>query len=115
MDGLVSFSRSPLRVATYFGLGAGLLALTMFGLVFYWRFFVESPLVGYATIIAVFFLTASVQLVTVGIVGEYVGRIYDEVKGRPHYVVKAASKRISGAVTEPYEDTEERRLVGERK
>jgi glycosyltransferase involved in cell wall biosynthesis len=87
----VSFSLSPLRLATYLGITAGVLALVMVALVFYWRFFTKSPLVGSFGIISAFLLIGSVQLVTIGIVGEYIGRIYEEVKGRPHYVVKEAS------------------------
>ncbi len=88
IDGLVSFSRLPLRLATYLGLLSALMALIMAILVFYWRWFVpNSPLTGFAAIaIAVFFLGA-VQLVSIGILGEYVGRIYDEVKGRPLYTL----------------------------
>lgn len=91
IDGLVSFSYSPLRLATYLGLTSGVLALMMVALVFYWRFFTNSPLVGSFGIITAFLLMGSVQLMTIGIMGEYIGRIYDEVKGRPHYVVKEVS------------------------
>jgi polyisoprenyl-phosphate glycosyltransferase len=67
------------------------LALVMVALVCYWRFFTQSPLVGSFGIITAFLLMGSVQLMTIGIMGEYIGRIYDEVKGRPHYVVKEVS------------------------
>jgi glycosyltransferase involved in cell wall biosynthesis len=56
LDGLVSFSYSPLRLATYLGLISGMLALVMVPLVFYWRFFTDSPLVGSFAIIAAFLL-----------------------------------------------------------
>ncbi len=87
-NGLVTFSRVPLRLSTYVGLLAAVVAVVMAILVLYWRLFVpNSPLTGFATImIAVFFLGA-VQLVSIGILGEYVGRIYEEVKGRPLYVL----------------------------
>ena len=87
-NGLVTFSRVPLRLSTYVGLLAAAIAVFMAILVLYWRLFVpQSPLTGFATImIAVFFLGA-VQLVSIGILGEYVGRIYEEVKGRPLYVL----------------------------
>jgi glycosyltransferase involved in cell wall biosynthesis len=101
--GLVTFSRVPLRLSTYVGLLAAAIAVLMAILVLYWRVFVpHSPLTGFATImIAVFFLGA-VQLVSIGILGEYVGRIYEEVKGRPLYVLsevagfteKPAAKRL---------------------
>jgi dolichol-phosphate mannosyltransferase len=103
IDGLVSFSYSPLRLATYLGLTSGALALVMVALVFYWRFFTNSPLVGSFGIISAFLLIGSVQLMTIGILGEYIGRIYDEVKGRPHYVVQEASlkERSRGPMFEP--------------
>jgi dolichol-phosphate mannosyltransferase len=88
INGLVSFSLSPLRLATYLGLTMGTFALIMIVLVFYWRFFTNSPLTGYAIIITSFLLICSVQLVIFGIMGEYIGRIYDEVKARPQYIVK---------------------------
>jgi dolichol-phosphate mannosyltransferase len=89
IDGIISLSRVPLKLATYLGLLTALLALAMIGLVLYWRFaYAASPLIGYALItIAVFFL-GSVQLISIGILGEYVGRIYEEVKGRPLYTIR---------------------------
>lgn len=95
IDGIMSFSRVPLRLATYLGLLAAGIALIMVVLVLYWRlFYPNSPLIG-ATIItiAIFFLGA-VQLVCIGILGEYIGRIYEEVKGRPLYTI--------GEISEPY-------------
>jgi polyisoprenyl-phosphate glycosyltransferase len=88
VSSLVSFSIVPLRLSTYLGLLAAAIALIMAVLVVYWRFFApHSPLTGFATIaIAVFFLGA-VQLISIGILGEYIGRIYDEIKGRPLYTL----------------------------
>ena len=89
IDGLVSLSLSPLRFATYVGLFTGLLALLMAGLVVYWRFFTDSsPLVGYAMITATILFVGSMQLIVIGITGEYLGRVYAEVKGRPLYIVR---------------------------
>jgi len=88
INGLVSFSKVPLRLSTYIGLFAALVAVIMAVLVVYWRFFYPtSPLTGYAAIaIAIFFLGA-VQLFSIGILGEYIGRIYEEVKNRPIYTL----------------------------
>lgn len=89
IDGIISLSRVPLKLATYLGLLTALLALGMIGLVIYWRFaYAASPLIGYALItVAVFFL-GGVQLISIGILGEYIGRIYEEVKGRPLYTIR---------------------------
>jgi polyisoprenyl-phosphate glycosyltransferase len=89
VDGLVSFSKTPLRIAIYLGLLSSVIALVMAGLVVYWRFFTTgSPLIGFGTIAAVIFFLGAVQLVGLGLLGEYVGRIYEEVKNRPLYTVK---------------------------
>jgi glycosyltransferase involved in cell wall biosynthesis len=88
INGLVSFSKVPLRLSTYLGLVAAAIALLMAVLVIYWRFFaVNSPLTGYATITVVVFFLGAVQLISIGILGEYIGRIYEEIKGRPLYTL----------------------------
>lgn len=88
VNSLVSFSKVPLRLSTYIGLLSAALALFMSVLVLYWRLASpNSPLTGFATIaIAIFFL-GSVQLISIGILGEYIGRIYEEVKARPLYTL----------------------------
>ncbi|MEB3339024.1 MAG: glycosyltransferase family 2 protein [Leptolyngbyaceae bacterium] len=88
VNGLVSFSKVPLRISTYMGLLTAAIALIMAGLVLYWRFVSpHSPLTGYATIAVAVFFIGAVQLVCIGILGEYIGRIYEEVKGRPLYTL----------------------------
>lgn len=88
INSLVSFSRVPLRLSTYLGLLSALFALSMAGLVLYWRFYQpHSPVTGFAAIAAAIFFLGSVQLIGLGILGEYVGRIYEEVKGRPLYTL----------------------------
>jgi glycosyltransferase involved in cell wall biosynthesis len=105
VNGLVSFSLSPLRLATYLGLSMGTFALVMMMLVIYWRFFTNAPLTGYTIIIISFLLICSVQLVIFGIMGEYIGRIYDEVKARPQYVIKEIGPyEISRAKTATSDD-----------
>ncbi|MCH4905478.1 glycosyltransferase [Cylindrospermopsis raciborskii CHAB3438] len=89
IDGIISFSTVPLRLATYLGIISATVALIMIFLVLYWRIFAPvSQLIGYSLItIAIFFL-GSVQLICIGILGEYIGRIYEEVKARPLYTLK---------------------------
>lgn len=96
-NGLISFSRVPLRLSTYVGLVAAAVAVLMAVLVLYWRIDApNSPLTGFATIMIAIFFLGAVQLVSIGILGEYVGRIYEEVKGRPLYVLSEV-----GGFTEP--------------
>jgi dolichol-phosphate mannosyltransferase len=88
VNGLVSFSKVPLRISTYVGLIAAAIAVLMAFLVLYWRLFhPQSPLTGYATIAAAMFFLGAVQLFSIGILGEYIGRIYEEVKNRPLYTL----------------------------
>jgi glycosyltransferase involved in cell wall biosynthesis len=88
IDGLLSFNSRPLRLAIHTGLwlflSAFAYALWVVGNVLLDG--VDTP--GYATLIAAVVGLAGVQLATLGVIGEYVGRIYHEVKGRPHYVVR---------------------------
>jgi dolichol-phosphate mannosyltransferase len=92
VNGIVSFSRLPLRLSTYVGLLAAVVALLMAVLVLYWRIHSpNSPLTGFASILIAIFFLGAVQLVSIGILGEYVGRIYEEVKGRPLYVLSEVS------------------------
>ena len=88
MNGLVSFSKVPLRLSIYLGLFAAFVSVLMAFLILYWRIFYPSSALTGLTIVmmAVFFLGA-VQLVSIGILGQYVGRIYEEVKGRPLYTL----------------------------
>jgi glycosyltransferase involved in cell wall biosynthesis len=89
LTGILSFSRVPLRIATYLGLAVACCALVMVVLVIYWRlFFPAAPLIGYTIITAAIFFLAAVQLFCLGILGEYLGHVYEEVKGRPLFTFK---------------------------
>lgn len=88
INGLVSFSKVPLRISTYLGLLAAIVSLFMCLLVLYWRLFTpDSPVTGITIILIVVFFLGAVQLVSIGILGEYIGRIYEEVKQRPLYTL----------------------------
>lgn len=88
-DGILAFSKAPLRLATLLGFAVTGLAAIGLLVVVYWRFIERSfPAgIGQATIALALLFLGGVQLLVVGIIGEYVGRVYDEVKRRPHYVV----------------------------
>jgi polyisoprenyl-phosphate glycosyltransferase len=88
IDAITSFSYFPLQLATYLGFTIAALSAVMIVLVIILRLFSPAePLLGQATtLVAVLFL-GGVQLISLGIIGEYLGRIYDEVKGRPIYLV----------------------------
>jgi len=87
MDGFISFSHIPLRIASIFGFIFAGGAFVSILVVMYLRLFVGISILGWASTISVILLIGGVQLITLGIIGEYLARIYDEVKGRPEYVV----------------------------
>ncbi|MDY6785904.1 MAG: glycosyltransferase family 2 protein [Cyanobacteriota bacterium] len=92
INSLVSFSKIPLRLSTYVGLLSATLSIGMAVLVLYWRLIApSSPLTGFAIILVTIFFLGAVQLVSIGILGEYIGRIYEEVKGRPLYTLVEVS------------------------
>jgi dolichol-phosphate mannosyltransferase len=88
MNGLVSFSKVPLQLSIYLGLFSAFVSVLMAFLVLYWRLFSPgSALTGLTIVIMAVFFLGAVQLVSIGILGQYIGRIYEEVKGRPLYTL----------------------------
>ena len=87
-NAITSFSTLPLRLATYIGLlsaGVGML----YGFYFiYKKIFLGIPVLGYASIIVAVLFVGGIQLLMLGIIGEYIGRIYQEVQARPIYVLR---------------------------
>ncbi|MCX5497021.1 glycosyltransferase family 2 protein [Kaistia dalseonensis] len=87
IDGLVSFSTIPLKVWSYLGLVISVFAL-LYGLAFIIDTIVNGPDVpGFPTLVVSIMFFAGVQLISLGVLGEYVARIYEEVKGRPLFIV----------------------------
>jgi dolichol-phosphate mannosyltransferase len=88
LDGLISFSFVPLRMITVTGFIISAISIVLAAIYFVQRIVVGPNPQGFTTtIVAVLFL-AGVQLITLGVIGEYVGRIFEEVKRRPLYVVR---------------------------
>ena len=88
LDGIFSFSKAPLRVAVYIGVFSAFVAFVGGLWVLSQKLFTDRAILGWAsTIVSITFLGGLV-LMTLGIIGEYIGRIYDEVKQRPLYVIQ---------------------------
>lgn len=87
LDGITSFSITPLRMAIWFGVAAGLVATGLGAWALYVKLFTDRTIPGWATLMVMVSLGSSVQLLVLGVLGEYVGRIYEELKRRPLYVV----------------------------
>jgi polyisoprenyl-phosphate glycosyltransferase len=90
LDGIFSFSQAPLRMAIYIGLASSAASFLGGTFVLYEKLFTDRAILGWAsTIVSIAFLGGMI-LMTLGIIGEYIGRIYDEVKQRPLYVIQEA-------------------------
>jgi dolichol-phosphate mannosyltransferase len=89
-DAITGFSYLPLQLATYMGFTvAALSGLGMIGVILA-RLIGQQPFFGQATTLVTVLFLGGIQLISLGIIGEYLGRIYDEVKARPLYVVNEA-------------------------
>lgn len=87
LDGMISFSYVPLRMATIFGFFCAIVSVFAILSVFVLRIFFNWGLTGWASTMTTILTLSSVQLITLGIIGEYLARIYDEVKSRPEFII----------------------------
>lgn len=88
LDGITAYSKTPLRLAFYVGVVLGALSIAVTAHVIYIKYFTDGAVPGWATISASILLLGGMQLIGIGIIGEYVGRIFEEVKQRPLYFVR---------------------------
>lgn len=87
LEGITSFTVAPLKVATYVGLGVATLALLYAAFVVWKAIMFSDPVQGYPSLMGAMLFLGGVQLISIGLLGEYVGRIFNEVKQRPLYLV----------------------------
>jgi glycosyltransferase involved in cell wall biosynthesis len=88
LDGIFGFSYLPLRLATLLGLVVTVFGLVLVSWVLVERFVTHTAILGWPSLMIAVCILGGTQLVTIGILGEYLGRIYDEVRGRPNYLVR---------------------------
>ena len=89
LDGIISFSSKPLKLSQYLGFFAVVCAIVIFIYSFVYRIVGGKNLVsGWASIMTTVAFLGGVQLIAIGILGEYVGRMYEESKGRPLYIIE---------------------------
>lgn len=86
LDGITSFSNIPLRLASWLGYFSSFLAFLYLASVFIQKA-IGNPVRGFATIMVSMLFLGGVQLICLGIIGEYIGRVFEELKGRPLYIV----------------------------
>jgi dolichol-phosphate mannosyltransferase len=88
VDGVTSFSTVPIRLVSLLGLGLVFLSGLYLVWVLYLRLFTDRTVQGWSTVVVLVLVFGGVQLLSLGVVGQYVGRIFEEVKRRPLYVVE---------------------------
>ena len=93
-DGIFSFSIVPIRAAAIFGAGAIFFSACYAVYALFAKFFMQRSPLGFTALIIMFIFLSGVNLLFLGIIGEYVGRIYEESKSRPLYVIG----RVSGTI-----------------
>jgi dolichol-phosphate mannosyltransferase len=89
LDAVLSFSNIPLRLATYVGLIMVCLGAVLALYLLYLKLVIQSPAPGVTAILIAMLLLGGFQILMLGLIGEYIGRIFEEVKGRPLYVVNS--------------------------
>ncbi|MBK8377425.1 MAG: glycosyltransferase [Nitrospira sp.] len=93
LDGLISFSHMPLRIITLLGFTVSFLSFLVALFYLVKKFTLGTGVPGFTTLVVSIFFLAGIQLVTIGVIGEYIGRISDEVKRRPLYVARRVTRR----------------------
>lgn len=88
IEGIISFSTAPLRIATIMGFLTGLGAMLYLAYTFVKAIVYGDPVAGYPTLICVMLFLGAVQLICLGIIGEYLGRVFTESKHRANYLVQ---------------------------
>jgi len=87
VTGITSFSETPLYLSLYVGLGTILLSVPYVFLIVYKYFFMEISIEGWASLILAVIFFGGLQLITMGLLGIYIGKIFVEIKKRPKYIV----------------------------
>ena len=95
VDGVVNFTNAPLDIATWAGLIFALIAFIYLIVVIIKYAIFGDPVQGWATTICVILIIGGIQLFSIGIMGQYIGKTYMEVKERPHYIISKTNKKDS--------------------
>ncbi len=92
-DAMTSFSTAPIRTVVTLGFVSVLVCLAALVWTLYLRFFTDATVQGWTSVIVVVLFLGGIQLISLGIIGQYVGRIFEEVKARPLYIVAEVVER----------------------
>ena len=88
LDGITSFSYKPLKLANYLGASLSVIGFVYMLIVLYQKLFTTTTVTGWSSIIVIQLFFSGITLMMLGVIGEYIGRIYDEAKDRPLYIVR---------------------------
>ena len=91
IDGITSFTSAPLRISTFVGFIVSMLAFVYMIYVFVKALIWGDPVQGYPSMVILLLFLGGIQLLSLGIIGEYIGRIYNETKNRPDYIVRTVN------------------------
>ena len=87
INGITSFSTTPLRISSFLGFGISIISFLYLIFTIVKTIFIGESVTGYPTLLCSILLIGGIQLIVIGILGEYVGKIFNEVKNRPIYFV----------------------------
>ncbi len=93
LEGITSFSTAPLKFSTYSGVIIAFLSLVYMGVLIFDKLVNGNPVPGYPSLMVSILFLGAIQLIAIGILGEYIGRIYIETKQRPRYLLKKGEQQ----------------------
>lgn len=93
LDGIVNFSDTPLNIASFIGAGSCVLAGFALLFIFIRALVFHNSVAGWASLVCIMLFLGGIQLLSLGIIGKYIGKIYTETKHRPLFIVKETEKR----------------------
>ena len=103
VEGVTSFSQVPLQLAAHLGLFVSVLAFLYAVYLIIGTMVYGNPVRGYPSMMVTLLFLGGVQLIALGVIGEYLGRIYEETKGRPVYLVRSTSQNSTTTQTEQHD------------
>jgi len=92
IDGIINFSSTPLKIASFFGIFFTFLAIAMMIFVFVRALVWQDPVAGWPSTICIILFIGGIQLFSIGVIGQYISKMYIETKKRPHYIVAKTNK-----------------------
>jgi glycosyltransferases involved in cell wall biogenesis len=94
IDGIINFSEAPLSIASWNGIGMTFIAFIMMVVIIIRRLCFGDPVAGWASTMCVIIFIGAIQLFSIGIMGQYLAKTYNETKNRPHYIIAESNKSV---------------------